>query len=144
MTLTNVASVAGDGLKSAREISRIVAQEMDSHRDVHFAVRTITNEIHRWFASRASLDRVKELVSQEPDSGDERFDALIEGIVAVMFRAKKLTVPRWTTRTKLASHWAPWGDIVRDDEWYAQSVLFTPVELLDKGIVFDRKNLVRL
>jgi hypothetical protein len=137
-----------DGLSSAAEIGEWVAEEMRGKADVHFAARHITNEVHRWFTKTNNItdQRLSELVSDPPNSGDPRFDALIEGVVARMIAKNgwKIPIPEWTRRTVLNESWAPWGDVQRDDTSYMRSFLNTPSELMNKHIVFDRRNLERL
>jgi hypothetical protein len=139
---------ANDGLRSAAVIGDWVAEELGSKNDGHFAVRYITNEVHRWFTKTngTSPERLLELTAEPPNTGDPRYDALIEGIVARMIAKNgwPVPIPGWTQRTVLETSWAPFGDVLRDDDCYLLSFINTPAELKHKHIVFDRKNLERL
>ena len=137
------ALLAGRGLVSTRALGLFVQSELAGRGDIHFAVRNITNEISRWHSCGLSLEELRLLTESPPDSGDPRFDALIEGIVAHKFHGEGYSAPDWCQNTKLEETWAPFGDVIIDDDWYLMGVLLTPVELLDKRIVFNRSNLNR-
>lgn len=76
-------------------------------------------------------------------TGTPQWDALIEGIVAHLLHCRGLKSPEWTRNTRLDESWAP-NEHLSDSSWHLLNFVSTPVELLDKHIVFARVNLERL
>ncbi|MCL1906643.1 MAG: hypothetical protein FWG08_01795 [Propionibacteriaceae bacterium] len=107
--------------------------------DVNFMLRTIAHESDQWLKDSMLPGAVEEPAS----TGDQRWDALLEGVVAYRSHQKKLKQPQWTKRTSLEVGWNP-----RDDSETPQSVeyalmdtLDTPVEILDKGVTYSYRNM---
>lgn len=114
--------------------------------DTVHITRVITQTLTAWLPASSHADvssGVESLAAEPPETGDPKWDALIEGAVAYLMHVHALTPPSWTRRTSLEEGgWAP-NDIY-SDEWHVINVLSTPVELLDKGIVFASENFRRL
>lgn len=91
-------------------------------------------------------EHLSDLVKEPASTGDQRWDALLQGLVA--WRCKranpKAPTPAWAKEVHLDEAWAPFGGSIRDDGWYTLSILSTPVALLHRGIVLDRNNLREL
>lgn len=132
----------GQNLNSAASIGRWVSRELSSPRpEPLHAVRVITREIDRWFNNELATADIAELAAEPVDTGDRRWDALIEGIVARKLHERRMVAPSWTRRTRLEVGWHPYEDVIRDPDWYRLDVFRTPVELLDKGVIFPREEL---
>lgn len=110
---------------------------------VHIA-RVITQELGRWFDAETSERELASVADQPVNTGDSRWDALVEGIVARGFHLRKQQPPAWTKRTRLDVGWAPNQHLTPDINRHLINALDTPVELLHKGVIFSRENLVRL
>ncbi len=137
--------LARRGFSSSRSLGRWLKAELASDSpDLNFMPRVVTQELDRWLKLDLSDEELRTLAAQHPESGDERWDAFLEGLVARVFDIRKLERPAWVSRTRLTEVWAPYGHLVRHDDWYAVEVLNTPTVLLHKGVVFGRKNLERL
>lgn len=129
------------GPRSAREIAAWVAVHVDDEPS-HVA-RVVTNELHRW--NSADEDSLRALVEEPLPVGDERWDALLEGAVAYVLRLRDVTPPEWTRRTTLDEGFDPYADIHQSVTALVNfGVLDTPGELLNKGVIFSRKNFERL
>lgn len=130
-------------LNSAKDIGDWVRDELANPEpdSIHIS-RVITQEIGRWFAVGFNADDIVAVADPPVDSGSPQWDALVEGIVAHLFHVRGLRAPAWTKNTQLEEGWAP-NDIYSLD-WHLLNVLSTPVELLDKGVIFARQNLDRL
>lgn len=133
-----------DGLVSTKQIGQLLRAELDQESpNPDFMARTVTNEIWRWNKLEVTDSELIDLCDVPPLSGDARWDAFVEGLVAREFNVRGLLRPDWTNVTRLNEAWAPYEDTVTDAGWHVLSVLHTPVELLDRGVVFDVANLVR-
>lgn len=135
-----VARLADDGVLDAAEI----ASRLDPADDPVYNSRFITNEMDHWYKRKLTGRERRALVWRSASTGDERWDALLQGLVARFCDVAGLEVPYWATVARADPVWSPYGEVLRDDGWYLMSVMMTPVELLDRGVVFDRKNLVRI
>ena len=132
------------GLSTSWGLGQWVRQEMTEEADEAFAVRVITNELDKWDKLKLTDQEIQAHANQGPDSGDPRFDALIEGLVARIFDIRGLKRPQWTSKTHLSDVWWPHADQYRTQNTMALVVLRTPVTLLDRGIIMDRKASERL
>ena len=103
--------------------------------------RVIVHEVDQWFKNASISD---ELLTFEgrPETGSDRWDALIEGLTARYFHVRKLEAPAWACCTRLDEAWSPYDETITDNSWHIVNVLNTPVELLDRGIVLSRTELV--
>ncbi len=106
--------------------------------------RVITQELGRWFNSETADSELEAVSNQPAYTGDPRWDALIEGIVSRGFHLRQQQPPAWTKRTRLDVGWAPNQHLTPDINRHLVNALDTPVELLHKGVIFSRENLVRL
>lgn len=119
----------------------------------------MTGDIGAWTQTRiasqetaAQISRVivHEITSappaaQQPSStGSREWDAFVAATAARHFHVRGLPAPSWTKMSPLDPAWAPLSDLITDDAWFKLSVLRTPVEYLQLGIVFDRINLENL
>jgi hypothetical protein len=129
-------------LNSACWLGEWVREELKSRApNADHIVRVITRETDRWFKNDQTDIQILALAQEPARTGDPRWDALIEGIVARRFNVHKIKRPEWTRATHLEEGWAPRGDLVRDVRWHILDVFSTPVELLDKGVILPRSDL---
>lgn len=98
----------------------------------------------RWEKLPLEDEELAVLAAEHPETGDPKWDALVEGLVARIFDIRGLPRPEWTRRTILDEVFVPYGEQIKSNDWYAIDVLNTPTVLLHKRIVFARRNLVRL
>lgn len=128
-------------LNTAHDLAAWVRAELESEQpDTKHAIRVLTREIDRWFNNNLSDTQILDLAAEPAGTGDDHWTALIEGIVAHKLHCRGLKAPAWTKRTRLeVGGWDPYR--VRDDGWFRINIFATPVELLDKGIVFPRQEL---
>lgn len=132
-------------LNTAQNLGDWVGRELTCQEpDTVHITRVITHEICRWFNNGLTEDDMAVVASQPADTGSPQWNALIEGVVAHHFHARGMQSPAWTGRTKLDVGWAPNDHLTPDLGWHILNVFSTPVELLDKGVIFARQNLVTL
>lgn len=132
-------------LNSAGDLGEWVQAELSrAEPDTVHITRVITQEIGRWFTQGLSDDDIRAVAAPAADTGSKQWDALIEGVVSHQLHVRDILAPDWTRRTKLDAGWAPNEHLTRDLRWHILNVFSTPVELLDKGVVFARENLSRL
>lgn len=133
-----------DGFSTSAGLGAWIKRELASATpDLLFIPRVITQELSRWENLPLEDAELNILAADHPETGDPKWDALVEGLVARIFDTRYLTRPEWTERTILAEVFAPYGDLVTN-AWYAIDFLNTPTVLLHKHIVFARQNLQRL
>ena len=119
-----------------------VRRELDEGgSDSGHIARVIVHEIDQWFKSAFIGDELLTFVGR-PETGSESWDALIEGLAARYFHVRKLEAPAWACRTRLDEAWSPYDETITDNSWHIVNVLNTPVELLDRGVILSRTELV--
>lgn len=129
-------------LNTAHSLGEWVREELSSPvPSADHIVRVITRETDRWFKNGQTDEQVLALAQEPARTGDPKWDALIEGVVARRLNVHKLRRPEWTRKTHLEEGWAPRGDLVRDVRWHIIDVFSTPVELLDKGVILPSSDL---
>lgn len=133
-------------LVSAADIGDWVRRELGTPQPdtVHIS-RVITQELGRWFDEETSPRELDAIAADPVDTGDPRWDALIEGIVSRGFHLRgQQPPPAWTKRTRLDVGWGPNQHLSPGINRHLANALDTPVELLHKGVIFSRRNLTRL
>jgi hypothetical protein len=132
-------------LNSAADIASWLRQELlASPPDVVVMTRVIARETDRWRQAHLGGESVSSLVSEPACTGDPRWDALLEGVVA--YRCWQLGLPRpdWTRRTYLEEGWNPYDDSSAINvalPWALLDTLETPAPILDKGVTYSWRNL---
>lgn len=127
---------------TARDLGEWVCQELASERpDEKHALRVIAREIDRWFHQDLSLDDVASLASEPARTGDSRWDALIEGVVAYRFHISGMAAPPWCQATRLDEGWDPYDTPSASLRWRLLDMLETPAELLDKGVTLSYRSM---
>ena len=127
-------------MTTACDLAAWMRQELSrSAPNVDFLIRAIIKATDDWVRDGDNGDSF----SAAPGSvGQETWDALLEGVVA--YRANLLGVPRpeWTRTHELSIGWNPYDktDHPPSPEYALLSVLDTPVEILDKGIILSQRN----
>ena len=134
-----------DGLNSAASLAAWVRQELGTnHPDPVMITRVIARETDRWLdAHRAGLP-VRELVTEPARTGDARWDALLEGVVAYRCGAMGIARPAWTRDTRLDVGWNPFDDstaMMVSPAWALLDTLETPAPILDKGVTWSYRNM---
>lgn len=123
----------------------------DPDVDAVHVVRVLTHTLPACFGTctaaynaldETRLTQISDRVADAPETGDDRWNALIEGAVAHLMHAHDMAAPPWTNHTSLAEGWAPTN--IYSDDWHIINVMTTPVELLEKGIVLSHENFRRL
>jgi hypothetical protein len=102
-------------------------------------VRTLVHEISNLFSFTVNLED-ELLLPPQLYFDDEKWNAVLEGIVAYYSHKKNMNAPAWTRRTKLNTQFVPFFEQV-DKKVYPTLWQNTPVELLDKGVLLPRKDL---
>ena len=139
-TLDGVSRVVKTPSNAVGDLGAWVRRELiEGSSDSGHIARVIVHEINQWFKNTTD-----EFLPFEghPNTGSERWDALIEGLAARYFHVRKLEAPAWARCTRLDEAWSPYDETVTDNSWHIVNVLNTPVELLDRGIVLSRTELV--
>lgn len=132
-------------LATAADIGDWVRQELAAPQpDTVHITRVITQELGRWFNRETQQHELEDIAADPANTGDPRWDALIEGIVSRGFHLRQQQPPAWTKRTRLDVGWAPNQHLTPDINRHLANALDTPVELLHKGVIFSRRNLARL
>ncbi|GAB3815777.1 hypothetical protein GCM10028820_13920 [Tessaracoccus terricola] len=124
---------------SAEALGRWIRSELAGRADEVHAARVVVTEFNRW--RRVDDASLSDLFRQAVDTGTERWDALIEGLVARVHHLRHRNPPAWANRTRLDEAWAPYGEVVRSNAWYALDVMTTPAELLHRGVVLPARDL---
>ncbi|MDR0783746.1 MAG: hypothetical protein LBE83_08335 [Propionibacteriaceae bacterium] len=132
-------------LNSAADIAGWIREELTATpADVGVMTRVIARETDRWRAAHQAGEPVTALIAEPARTGDQRWDALLEGVVA--YRCNQLGVPRpaWTNQTRLTVGWNPYEDhpsITMSPGWALLDTLETPAPILDKGVTFSYRNM---
>lgn len=135
-----VARLADDGVLDAAEI----ASRLNPADDPVYNARFITNEMDHWYKRKLTGRERRALVWRSASTGDERWDALLQGLVARFCDVAGLEVPYWATLAHADPVWSPYGEATRDDGWFLRMVFSTPAELLRRGVVFGAESLERV
>lgn len=132
-----------NALNTARDLGDWVYQEIASGEpDITHALRVIAHETDRWFTHHLPAADIAALAAEPARTGDARWDALIEGVVAYRFHLARIPVPRWCRATALAEGWDPYGQAPGADlGWRLLDMFETPVELLDKGVTLSYRSM---
>lgn len=130
-------------LNTAHELGEWVRQELATRDpDTKHVLRVLARETDRWFNHDLAATDIAALASHPAQTGDPRWDALIEGVVAYRFHLAEIPVPQWCTVTRLDEGWDPYGDSPTADlGWRLLDMFETPVELLDKGVTLSRRSM---
>lgn len=105
--------------------------------DWHWAIRVVTMLVADF--RHAGSDGAELLTEEPPPTGDERFDALLAGVVEHLAFQTGLPVPRWTLHpSRFLTQW-----------WFATDTpgmrpyLFqrTPAPLANRGVFVDQESL---
>ena len=132
-------------LNSAADIARWLQQELSSAiPDVVIMTRVIARETDRWIQAGLRGDQAAYLVEEPATTGNQHWDALLEGVVA--YRCDRLEVrrPSWTRRTFLEVGWNPYDDtssIRLSPKWALLDTLETPSPILEKGVTYSYRNM---
>lgn len=128
---------------SAHDLGAWVRRQLaDPGADTVHITRVIIQELSRAIPNGPNDAASGMDLSEPPDTGSREWDAFIEGAVAHVMHARGMKAPSRTRRTSLDENWTP-NDLY-SPAWHAINALTTPVELLDKRIVFTRENFARL
>jgi len=132
-------------LNGAAAIADWLRGELAGERpDVVFMLRVIARETDRWLHAGLTREEVATLLGEPGTTGNKKWDALLEGVVA--YRCSKLGVPRpsWTRRTSLDVGWNPYDDstsMTVSPAWALLDTLETPAPILDKGVTYSYRNM---
>ncbi|SEB55819.1 hypothetical protein SAMN04489806_1101 [Paramicrobacterium humi] len=132
----------GTAASLALEVAKQVRQlQEDDLRGRELVARVMIHAVLSFPDSHLS-----DLVREPASTGDPRWDALLQGLIAWRCQSADVPVatPAWAREARLDEAWAPFGGSIRDDGWYTLSVLATPAALLHRGIVLERSNLKEL
>jgi hypothetical protein len=133
-------------------VKKALKQKNRSYRnnDDIFIVSVILTEIDRIYQNYKSgfLQNVDihDLFSIPPNTNDERWDALLEGISLYYFNAMfRLTPPKWTYKTKLSKKFNPFNKLTKhNNDLYLDAFLQTPIEISEKNIILPAKEMKRM
>lgn len=122
-------------INPVRDLGEWVRDALGAGRPDSEIARVVIHEIDQWDRNPIPLDDPGAI------AGSARWDALIEGLAARHFHSRGDLAPAWTERTRLDEAWGPYADAVTN-EWHLINVMLTPVELLDRGVILSRTELV--
>ena len=131
-------------LNSAASLGEWLRRELEgTPPDVNHMLRVIARETDRWFLSKEAKASIPELTEQPVDTGDQRWNALLEGVVAYRMHIAGMSSPAWTRRTKLDVGWNPRDDseTPQSPQWALLDTFETPVEILEKGVTYSYRNM---
>lgn len=129
-------------LNTAHDLGAWVRQELVSeHSDAKHVLRVIAREIDRWFHNDLPPEDIASLASEPARTGDPRWDALIEGVVAFRFHIVGMAAPLWCRATRLDEGWDPYASANASPGWRLLDMLETPAELLDKGVTLSHRSM---
>ena len=131
-------------LNSAADLGNWLREELTATRpDVNHMLRVIARETDRWFLHNLDADDIAALASEPVNTGNRKWDALVEGVVAYRLHIAGLRSPRWTRRTRLDEGWNPREDTDNPPPlaWSLLDLLETPAELFDKGVNYSYRNM---
>lgn len=133
------------GLVSAKAIGDWVSVELAKETpDVAFILRVVPHEINKWFSSKLTAGQLQSLLTDHPETGCDKWNALIEGNVLYRCQVAGIAAPEWTKRTRLSPAWNPKNELV-DMPSLSRAltdVFSTPTPLLDKGVHFSRRSML--
>ncbi len=122
-------------INPVRDLGDWVREALGTGRTDPEIARVVIHEIDQWENNPIPGDDPGAI------TGTPRWDAFIEGLAARHFHSRGDLAPAWTERTHLDEVWGPYADAVTN-EWHIVNVMLTPVELLDRGVVLSRTELV--
>ncbi|MEI6624447.1 MAG: hypothetical protein WCP28_21360 [Actinomycetes bacterium] len=127
-------------LSSAHDLGNWVRKELASERpDAKHALRVIARETDRWFTHGLSPHDIAGLASEPARTGDVRWDALIEGVVAYRLHLAGMAAPPWCLTTRLDEGWDPYD--TPSIGWRLLDMFETPAELLHKGVTLSHRSM---
>ncbi len=84
-----------------------------------------------------------DVVSGEPrTTGDERWDALLAGVVEDLAFARRLSIPAWTADPRRFLQ--TWWFVTRYKAMHATAMAHTPAALANRGVFITRASLVNV
>lgn len=130
-------------LNTAHDLGDWVRHELgSSDPDTGHALRVIAREVDRWFNHHLHDGDIAALAHEPARTGDARWDALIEGVIAYRFHLAHMPAPGWCRATSLDDGWDPYGEAPGADlGWRLLDMFETPVELLDKGVTLSYRSM---
>jgi hypothetical protein len=127
---------------NAFSMAQWVHKELDVPKpDYGFIIRCLTTEIHRWFVNDFSDEEFSWLTQDYDTTTYKDWDALFEGIVLYLCHKHNKKVPDWAYRTSRSSAFFPRDYLIRNHDDYIETVFETPAEILEKGVIFSRREL---
>ncbi len=112
-----------------------------SNPDTGHIIRVITREMDRWGKNNITIADAQTLAAEPCAVGDPHWDALVSGLVARFFHLRRHPAPAWTNTPPLDEAWDPYEGLVRNNSRHAINVMFTPVELLHRGVILNVREL---
>ncbi|MGI9019049.1 MAG: hypothetical protein ACR2HR_18435 [Euzebya sp.] len=132
--------MSADALNAAADLGDWVRIELASGTlDSNHVLRVLARETDRWFTHQLAPTDIAALAAEPARTGDARWDALIEGIVAYRFHIASMAAPDWCTATRLAEGWDPYDTPDADLGWRMLDMFETPAELLEKGVTLSHR-----
>jgi hypothetical protein len=113
--------------------------------DIDTVLRVLPKLVYDWHG--LADDELASAIIEPPLSGHREFNALFEGIVAYFFHTElQQNAPEWTRRTRLERQWiARRRQVERGGErLYFKIWQNTPIEMLERGLLFSRSELALL
>ncbi|MDR1013659.1 MAG: hypothetical protein LBL86_01580 [Coriobacteriales bacterium] len=113
--------------------------------DIDAVLRVLPKLIYDWRG--LTDDELAVAIAEPPLSGCPEFDALFEGIVAYFFHIElRRNAPEWASRTRLTRQWVARRSQVEKggERLYFKIWQNTPIEMLERGLLFSRSELTLL
>jgi hypothetical protein len=112
--------------------------------DVDMVLRALPKVIYDW--KDLEVAQIDELVAKEPEIKDEKWRALVEGVVALFYHSQLWrTPPAWTSKTVLEEQFVPRavGHKIGQNtyDWIFKA---TPVEMREKNVLFSKREMLIL
>jgi hypothetical protein len=127
---------SNSALNTTSDLAEWVRQELRAATpEIDHIIRVLTREVARWFRSD-NID-IQSLDGTPGSTGSHRWDAMIEALVAYQCHIHHLGAPSWTRKTRIEEGWFPRDSLIKNQGDYVLTIFETPVEFLDKGIVFS-------
>jgi hypothetical protein len=130
---------------SPKTLSKFIKKELKGKNDVDLMLRVIGTQLSRIINKHSNLnkDELTYLMNIKPiPTGSKKWDALLEGCVKYMCHKKyHIRPPNWTNKTTLDSAFIPRKEQETSNYLYTDLWYFTPVELMNKGVLVSKREM---
>jgi hypothetical protein len=130
---------------TAQEIADYIREQLED-KEPHYdhIIRVLTTEVYRWFSQKFTPEELDYVMQDYGTTTWETWDALLEAVVLYNCHKYGKTPPKWAYRTYLDSAFSPRDYRTTNLDQHMRRLFDTPVEILDKGVIFSETEAKQL